>query len=269
MQRISAFTDQCTPQGLFRYGTTAGGVPPTPVKAEFLNLLQEELCNLVLAYLPALDANDNTQLLKAVRKLVLNYYTKPETDDLLATLKQTIQGLLDLKAPLASPVFTGTPQVPTAAAGTKTKQAASTEFVQAALAGAYPVGSIYINGSSSTNPATLLGFGVWQAAGTGRVLIGAGSGTDARGEAKSFTGGATGGEYNHVLTVSEMPEHAHPMPQGSVAPSGTTGPVYASGDDVTRTTIGSETPDTGKIGGGAAHNNLQPYLVVYMWQRTS
>lgn len=269
MDRISAFTDLCTAQGLFRYGTTAGGVPPTPVKAEYLNLVQEEICNFILAYLPALDAADNTQMLKAVRKLVLNYYTKPETDDLLTTLRQTIQGLLDLKAPLASPLLTGQPKAPTPAAGDKSKLIATTEFVQAALAGAYPVGSIYINASNSTNPATLLGFGVWQAAGTGRVLIGAGSGTDARGEAKSFTGGATGGEYNHVLTVSEMPEHAHPMPQGSVAPSGTTGPVYASGDDVTRTTIGSETPDTGKVGGGAAHNNLQPYLVVYMWQRTS
>ncbi|MEZ1841280.1 hypothetical protein QVM62_25880 [Pseudomonas putida] len=269
MERISAFTDLCTPTGQFRYGSNAGGVPPTPVKAEYLNLLQEELCNLVLAYLPALDAGDNTQLLQAVRKLVLNYYTKPETDQLLLDLAEAMQNLLDLKAPLLSPDFKGAPLVPTAPAGTKTKQAASTEFVQAALAGAYPVGSIYINASSSTNPATLLGFGVWQAAGPGRVLIGAGSGTDARGEAKAFTGGATGGEYNHVLTVSEMPEHAHAMPQGSVAPSGTTGPVYASGDDVTRTTIGSETPDTGKVGSGAAHNNLQPYLVVYMWQRTS
>ncbi len=56
MERISAFTDLCTAAGLFRYGTAAGGVPPTPVKAEWLNLIQEELCNFVMAYLPKLDA---------------------------------------------------------------------------------------------------------------------------------------------------------------------------------------------------------------------
>ena len=277
MDRISAFTDLCTAQGLFRYGTTAGGVPATPVKAEYLNLLQEEICNFIPAYLPALDATDNTQMLKAVRKLVLNYYTKPETDLLLQQLSQAltqaytqlINDGLSLKADKESPTLTGIPKVPTAPAGTKTEQAASTAFVQAALAAAHPVGSIYLNASSATNPATLLGFGTWQATGAGRVMIGAGTGTDSRGEAKAFAGGATGGEYNHPLTLSEIPEHTHTMPQGSVAPSGTTGPLYASGDDVTRTTIGSDTPDSGKAGGGAAHNNMQPYLVVYMWVRTA
>lgn len=41
---------------------------------------------------------------------------------------------LALKANLASPAFTGTPTVPTAAPGTNTGQAASTEFVTAAIA---------------------------------------------------------------------------------------------------------------------------------------
>lgn len=273
MERISAFTDQCTPLGLFRYGTTSGGVPATPVKAEFLNLMQEELCNLVLAYLPSLDADDNTQLLQAVRKLVLDYYTKPQTDSLLEQLSQALTQAfndgLGQKANKESPTLTGVPKVPTAPAGTKTEQAASTAFVHTALAAAHPVGSIYMNASNATNPATLLGFGTWQAAGAGRVLIGAGTATDSRAEARTFAAGSTGGEYSHQLTLSEIPEHAHTMPQGSVAPSGTTGPAYASGDDTTRTTIGSDIPSTGLAGGNAAHNNLQPYLVVYMWVRTS
>lgn len=45
-----------------------------------------------------------------------------------------IQSLDLLKAPLASPTFTGVPTVPTAAVGTSTTQAASTEHVQAAIA---------------------------------------------------------------------------------------------------------------------------------------
>ena len=123
MERISAFTDLCTPSGLFRYGTVAGGVPPTPVKAEWLNLIQEELCNFIRAYLPALDAADNTQLLKAIRVLILNYYTKPQTDDLLV-----------LKAPLDSAALTGTPTVPTPAPGANTLQIVNAAFVQAAIA---------------------------------------------------------------------------------------------------------------------------------------
>jgi len=110
MERVSAFTDLCTVEGLFRYGSVVGGVPPTPVKAEWLNIFQEELCNLVEAYLPALDPSDNTQLLKALRVAVqdfsirattlagygiLDAYTKTQTDSLLsrkADLANTLGG---------------------------------------------------------------------------------------------------------------------------------------------------------------------------------
>ena len=273
MDRISAFTDLCTAQGLFRYGTTAGGVPATPVKAEYLNLVQEEICNFILAYLPALDATDNTQMLKAVRKLVLNYYTKPETDGLLQQLSltltqaytQLISDGLSLKANKESPTLTGIPKVPTAPAGTNTEQAASTAFVRAALIAVHPVGSLYLNASNATNPATLLGFGTWTALGAGRMLIGVGSGTDSRGEAKSFAAGATGGEYNHLLTVPELPSHNHTTPQGSVTPPAPGN--YASGDDTTSTAFAN--PAGGNTGGDQAHNNLPPYLAVYMWVRTA
>jgi hypothetical protein len=99
MQRISSWTDLVAALGLFRYGTVTGGVAPTPLKAEWLNMVQEELANFILAYLPALDVNDNTQLLKAIQAFgssyplkattlagygISNAYTKLETDGLLS-----------------------------------------------------------------------------------------------------------------------------------------------------------------------------------------
>ncbi|WP_300728569.1 phage tail protein [Pseudomonas sp.] len=99
MQRISSWTDLVAPLGLFRYGTAAGGIAPTPLKAEWLNMIQEELANFILAYLPELDKTDNTQLLKAIQAFgnryplkastlagygILDAYTKPETDWLLS-----------------------------------------------------------------------------------------------------------------------------------------------------------------------------------------
>lgn len=99
MQRISAWSDLVTPGGLFRYGSLALGIPPTPLSAEWLNMLQEELAHVVLAYLPDLDKNDNTQLLKAIQAFGAAYavkattlagygigdaYTKAQTDSLLS-----------------------------------------------------------------------------------------------------------------------------------------------------------------------------------------
>lgn len=99
MQRISSWTDLVAARGLFRYGSVTGGVAPTPLKAEWLNMVQEELANFILAYLPALDADDNAQLLKAIQAFgarysrkadtlagygILDAYTKPEADWLLS-----------------------------------------------------------------------------------------------------------------------------------------------------------------------------------------
>lgn len=135
------------------------------------------------------------------------------------------------------------------------------------LALVYPVGSVYMNASASANPGTLFGFGAWVALAPGRMLVGAGSATDSRGEARSFPAGESGGEFNHVLAADEMPAHSHSMPQGTTVP-GTGGPyAYASGDDVTTSTMDSP-PPSGEAGGGGAHNNMPPYLTVYMWRRT-
>lgn len=99
MQRISSWTKLVGALGRFRYGTVTGGVAPTPLKAEWLNMVQEELANFILAYLPELDKDDNTQLLQAIQAFganyplkattlagygILNAYTKPETDWLLS-----------------------------------------------------------------------------------------------------------------------------------------------------------------------------------------
>ena len=79
MQRISAWTDLVAPSGQFRYGTVAGGVAPTPLKAEWLNMIQNELANFILAYLPKLDAEDNTQLLKAIQAFAERFPQKATT----------------------------------------------------------------------------------------------------------------------------------------------------------------------------------------------
>lgn len=139
---------------------------------------------------------------------------------------------------------------------------------------AYPVGAIHIS-TVSTNPGTSLGCGSWSAFGAGRVLVG----VDA-GQTEFDTGGETGGAKTHTLTAAEMPSHTHvqdahthTLPVGATddtaapfdrADAGTN----ASGANAT-TASGSTTATNQSTGGGGAHNNLQPYVVVYMWRRDS
>lgn len=137
----------------------------------------------------------------------------------------------------------------------------------------YPVGSIYTNATDDTNPGTLLGVGTWEAFASGRVLVGkASSGTFA-------TAGATGGAETHTLSVAEMPEHTHTQNAHGhgIRYKGGGGSGYATVEDggpwdpqVYNTSyIQSTTATNQNTGGGVAHNNLQPYIVVYMWKRTA
>ena len=129
----------------------------------------------------------------------------------------------------------------------------------------YPVGAIYIS-TVDTNPGDLFG-GTWVPYGEGRVLVGkAASGTFG-------TAGATMGAQTHTLTVAEMPAHDH---GGRVAGSqngdfftyfdgsggGGWGIQPGTNNNGRRMTIPSQ-------GGGGAHNNIQPSIVVYMWNRTA
>jgi hypothetical protein len=171
-----------------------------------------------------------------------------------------VQTAVNTKADLngsASESFSAT----TAGAGTNTTQVASTAFVTAAItavkAALYPVGSIYTNAAVSTNPATLLGFGTWAAYAEGRVPVGkASSGT-------FDTLNATGGAETHTLTTAEMPAHTHSYDRQNTSTDN------ISIHDITRTTGGNSGSTTGSAGSGNAHNNLQPYITVYMWKRTA
>jgi hypothetical protein len=143
----------------------------------------------------------------------------------------------------------------TASSGTNTTQVATTAFVQAAFQAMYPVGSIYTNAAVSTNPATLLGFGTWAAYAEGRVPVGkASSGT-------FDTLNATGGAETHTLSIAEMPAHTHTYGKSTTSEN-------MSIHDINGLR-GAATTNTGSTGGGGAHNNLQPYVVVYMWRRTA
>ena len=117
---------------------------------------------------------------------------------------------------------------------------------------AYPVGSIYMS-TKSTSPASLFG-GSWNRI-QDRFLIAAGS---------TYKAGGTGGEAKHTLTIQEMPAHTHSATTGYET-SPTEGRVFASGSTVN----GRNSATTSSAGGGKPHNNLPPYLSVYVWKRTA
>tara|TARA_Y100001973_G_scaffold1324_2_gene1894 strand:+ start:1155 stop:2495 length:1341 start_codon:yes stop_codon:yes gene_type:complete len=135
---------------------------------------------------------------------------------------------------------------------------------------AYPVGSIYMNATSLTNPATLLGFGTWAAFARGQVLVG---------EAASGTfdlAGSTGGAETHTLATSEIPSHTHTMQTwhkdnnaGTTAGNPPSSINDGAVSETEATYDGAEGAAINSTGGGGSHNNLQPYIVVYMWQRTA
>ena len=134
----------------------------------------------------------------------------------------------------------------------------------------YPVGAIYSTVAQTTAAqvkTALGGVGTWVAWGSGRVPVGVNTS-----DSSFNTVEKTGGEKTHTLTNDEMPSHNHnnlSNCDGYVAHATTGGLSYsaifsksASGEAMFyRAGI--------TIGGGGAHNNLQPYITCYMWKRTA
>ena len=148
--------------------------------------------------------------------------------------------------------------------GIKNAGVTAAKLATDALELAYPVGSIYMNATDSTNPSTLLGFGTWALFSTGRILLGAGTGTDDQPtpEVKTFVAGDTGGEYNHTLTEDELAAHSHTYSQYKFKSS----VDYGTGNGIRDNT--RDILDTSVTGNDQAHNNIQPYIAVHMWTRT-
>lgn len=119
--------------------------------------------------------------------------------------------------------------------------------------GAYPVGAIYLS-VTDVNPAALFG-GTWERIG-GRFLLGADS---------TYAAGSTGGEAKHTLTVDEMPRHNHEIDNLNASGSATPFMTVQAQD---KRGFGGNV-QTMYAGGGKAHNNMPPYLAVYMWKRTA
>lgn len=126
---------------------------------------------------------------------------------------------------------------------------------------AFPVGSVFI-AVVATNPATLLGYGTWAAFAAGRVLVGLDSG-----QTEFDTVKETGGAKTHTLQTTEIPAHTHIITSQTATTGAATS--YEHGVLDTSSAEAEATEVTGSTGGGGAHNNLQPYIVVHMWERTA
>lgn len=176
------------------------------------------------------------------------------------------------KANSADPTFTGTPLAPSPALSATLTQIATVATVQSL----YPVGSIYLNASNATNPATLLGFGTWTAFGAGRMPVGFNA-ADPLFDTAEETGGskdATLVSHTHTATVTD-PGHAHSIP-GDVPQGGTSRTPSATTDTNTRPVANATNSATtgisvglSTVGSSATNANLPPYITVYMWKRTA
>ena len=183
------------------------------------------------------------------------------------------------KADLASPTFTGTPTLPTGTIavtqtfGNSSTAISTTAFVQAALAAIYPVGSIYTNATSSTNPGTLLGFGTWTAFGAGRVPVGFDSGNVLFDTAEETGGSADSVVVSHTHVATDS-GHTHLQQSNTELTGGagayrndiSTAPISNGGTTQSGTANITNAVPAGSVAG--TNQNYQPYITVYMWKRT-
>lgn len=145
----------------------------------------------------------------------------------------------------------------------------------------YPVGSVYIS-FNNTSPEDFLG-GTWTQL-QDRFLLAA---------SDTYPAGFNGGEATHTLTQAEIPNYTIPQTSltGTMKGGDTRlGPTNSTVSGIVRNDGGRFNYSTAREGGdwngygnitinashshssgggGQAHNNMPPYIGVYMWRRTA
>ena len=198
--------------------------------------------------------NNSSSLNKKITEKVvdnINYDASGTMQDRLTTLENTVSNLQ--------------------------KQLSNTE--KNVIAKIYPVGSIYMSTEDDTVEKVQTKFGgTWEKYAQGRTIIGEGTGTDSNGLVQTFTNGSIGGEYTHKLTIAEMPSHSHGigiLSDGKLIPGNVD---YTLGRNITNRIGWSDTETmygrvnsgyTQNVGGSNRHNNVEPYIVTYMYRKIS
>ena len=191
----------------------------------------------------------------AAQRVTLGLGNVDDTSDVNKPISTATQTALNLKAPLASPLFTGDPKAPTAPPGTNTQQLASTAFVQAAVGVGNvssfamvtpPTGWLKANGAAinrTTYAALFAAIGTTFGAGDGSTTFNV---PDLRGEFVRGWDDGRGVDASRTLGSTqedELRSHRH----GITAQSGTGANYYAGAQDAGGATVytlytgGSET----------------------------
>lgn len=125
----------------------------------------------------------------------------------------------------------------------------------------YPIGSIYMS-VNDTNPSNIFG-GVWEQI-KDTFLLACGD---------KYLNGLTGGEEKHKLTIDEIPNHSHQMEYNGtqINSDQATSGWYPGYQIAMSEKWSADMPYwyTKATGGGQSHNNMPPYLAVYIWKRVS
>ena len=172
--------------------------------------------------------------------------------------------------------------------GASSKSEIVNNFKNSLINTLYPIGSIYISIDENFSPSERFG-GEWTRL-EDKFLLGAGT---------IYTAGESGGHATHALTTSEMPGHTHTFTGSTVTPSSsgthshtvygyygagggsysgiqwwktykntrtTSGLVYSAGAHThTVTSAGSNE----NVGSDQPHNNMPPYIIANIWERTA
>ena len=107
-----------------------------------------------------------------------------------------------------------------------------------------------------------LGYGVWSNIAQGQFIAGIGTGIDQNSVSKTISSGLNAGEYEHTLTIDEMPSHTHNIGTDP-------GSTNVSGDKVRSESQVTSSSTTDATGGGLSHNILAPHFGLYIFKRTS